>query len=108
MAQSRYLWLCLAIDIIGMVYGDRYYADFGDYRGYSTRRRVVSRVVYRRRTRPAYGRERVVLVNSGQLAGGANTVYVPVSQVVGAVGVPPAVVQPSISGVTSYHPLVPS
>ena len=66
---------------------------------------------------PAYGRDRVVLVNRGQSAGGASTVYVPVaaagvgvSQVqavgaVGAVGVPPAVIHPSISGGTAYQPV---
>merc|ERR1712106_263202 len=30
-------------------------------------------------SRPAYGRDRVVLVNRGQSAGGASTVYVPVA-----------------------------
>jgi hypothetical protein len=61
MVQGRSVWICLAV--LYMVGADRYYADYGDTRGRSIRRRVVTRVTYqeprdvkvvyrRRKTRP--------------------------------------------------------
>ena len=59
--QGRCVWICLAV--LYIVGADRYYADYGDTRGRSIRRRVVTRVTYqeprdvklvyrRRKTRP--------------------------------------------------------